>query len=127
MGHAVQSTETVQGVDKTCNEADNLIFPACIVDPSLENEFGRSMSGRASDDSDQDHQPSDLEIKQRKFVQARDSLVSKHNHRSSNQIQALINDKGLPRLNLERLVIESYQSHHDLSEDDICGRRGENP
>ena len=110
MGDAVQAAETIQRIDETGDEADPIVAPASVVDPRLEDEGGVLMGGCTCNHRDENDQPSDLEVKEREFVESWDDLVSKQNHCSREGIQNLIDDESLPGLEGDVGVVQRIQS-----------------
>ncbi|KAI6756032.1 hypothetical protein HG530_011768 [Fusarium avenaceum] len=101
MGHSIKTTERVQRVDQTSDEGDAVVLPASRVDPSPEHKFGIAVCWGAGNHSDQHNQPADLQVEERKLVQGGNDLVAKHDNASGKQVQALVDNKGLPCLDLQ--------------------------
>lgn len=118
----IQSPQAVERIDKPCNEADDLVLPARVVDPGLEDELGALVGGRAGDDGNQDGEPAELQVEERELVQRRDDAVAEHDHSRRRQVEALVDDKGLPRLQLQVRVVQSDERRQGLRVDQV--RRG---
>lgn len=97
---SVQSTKTVQRVHKARDEANTLVLPARVVDPGGEDEIGVAVGRRACNNGDENDQPADLEVEQREPVERWNDSVSEHDDGGCEQVQALIDNKSLPCLNL---------------------------
>jgi hypothetical protein len=62
MRHAVQTTQTVQRIDKAGDEANDIAVPTRVVDPGPKDKFRALMRGSTRHDSDEDDQPANLKV-----------------------------------------------------------------
>jgi hypothetical protein len=106
MRHAIQTAQTVQRVDEASDEADDIAVPAGVVDPGPEDKFWALMSRSTCNDRDKDYQPANLKVEQGELVQGRNDLVPKENDRGCQDVEDLVDDKGLPRFDLDVGVIQ---------------------
>ena len=105
MRDSVESAQTVQRIDQPSNEADDIIVPAGIVYPSPEDKFLALMRRSASDDRNKDHEPADLEVEERELVQCGDNPIPKEDNAGCQDVEDLVDDECLPRLDLEVGVV----------------------
>jgi hypothetical protein len=98
-----------------------------LFDPCPEDELSAAMRRSASDDGNENHQPTNLEIEKRELIQTRNDLVTKNDNRCGDDVQTLVDDERVPSLYLERPVVQSNEGHDNLSKDEIGGSSGENP
>lgn len=80
MGNTIKTTERVKRVHQTGDEADGVVLPPSGVDPSPEDELWVAVFGGACDNSDQDGEPADLQVKERELVQGGNDLVAEHDN-----------------------------------------------
>lgn len=127
VSNTVQTSKTVEGVNETGDEADDLVLPARIVDPSLEDKVGASVRRSAGNHSNQHHKPADLKVEEREPVQAGDNFVSKHDNSRRDEVEALVDNESLPGLDLKRLMIQSDEGHDNLRKDEVGRGGGKDP
>lgn len=85
------------------------------------------MGRSTSNNSDENHEPADLQIEQRELIECRNQSVSKQHDASSDDVKALIDNEGLPSLHFEIGNIEGDQSHEGLSVDQVGRSSSEDP
>lgn len=127
MSDAVKTPEGVERVDQPGDEADHLVLPSRVVDPCPEDKLCVLVFGRAGHDGDQNYQPANLKVEQGELVQGRDDLVTKHDDAGGDQVESLVDDEGLPGLDLETLLVECDEGHENLGIDQIRGSSREDP
>ena len=105
MSNAVQTPKTIHWVDKTSDEADDIVFPTSIVDPRPEDKLWISMGRGAGNHCNHHHNPSDLKIEEREPIQGGDDPVPVKDNGGADEVEALIDDGGLPGLDLKRFMV----------------------
>lgn len=77
MRDSIQSSQGIQRVDETGDEADNIAVPAGVVDKRPKHEILALVSRRTCDDCNENDEPADLEVEEREPVERWDGLVPK--------------------------------------------------
>lgn len=59
---SIKTSKTIQWIHKASDEANSLIVPTSIIDPSCKNKFRTLVGWCAGNDSNKNHEPSNLQV-----------------------------------------------------------------